>query len=58
MPSLPQLPPVTERVALDAFIGAVAFMRTRALPIPALLEFADLQAQNTVPTPPPVTQTA
>lgn len=51
MPDLSQLPPVTERQALDAFIGAVAFMRARAMPIPTLLEFADLQAQNVIPTP-------
>lgn len=50
MSDLSQLPPVTERQALDAFIGAVALMRARAMPIPTLLEFADIQAQNTVPT--------
>lgn len=50
MHDLSQFPPVTERQALEAFIGAVAFMRSRAIPIPTLLEFAYLQAQNTVPS--------
>ena len=53
------LPAVTERQALDAFIGAVAMMRQRNMPIPTLLDFADIQARNTVPgTPNPDTQIA
>jgi len=58
MYDLSQLPPVTEREALDAFIGAVAFMRVRKMPIPTLLEFADIQAQRTIPSSQPLTQTA